>query len=267
MSGRDRIMYRVAQLKPFKLKTTNGNRLCYYGNCNINIDGIQFDNMKNRNKTEKPFNIYIDYDELSPLENNNAVKLSATTHILAIQQKYVIENTFKNTGITTSNTNYNTETILTIPNFSVEATFNAFNNFINSIKNPQIRKPLQMILYNVTHGDTPYSNTEYMNVDVENNFTLCNGDGDYPFMHLDYPYITGRNNYAQNAIILIAQTIYNATNTLEYPWFYYQTDNLCRDIRTIDNYYTMPSYGIAPTNINENSTGIIYFYWTTYKGV
>lgn len=250
-------MYETAMLKPFKLKTTNGDKLAYYGNCQINFVGKPFENIKDRNKTITPFNIENFYSYATPTKT---VKVETTTHILTLNNTYFLPDVVDYVEIVASNIGFNKGTVQLIPNLTVPAVFNAFNDFIISIKNLQLKKTLTSIFYNITHGNTPYSNVDYQGVQVENTFLYCADDPDLVFVRLDENYPTSKNNYPQNAIILIGQNFNN--NGLESPFFFYQKNAPCKVISWGDPWKCMPSYGIV-----IDTSGTVNFYWTTYKGV
>ena len=250
-------MYETAMLRPFKLKTTNGDKLAYYGNCNINIVSQVFDSIKNRNKDAAPFefDVFTTYYECEKI-----LKMKTTTHILTLNNNYFSPDVVDYTEVAASDIAYNKGTVQIIPDLNVPEVFNAFNDFIISIKNLQLKKTLASIFYNVTHGNTPYSDTDYQGEPVKNSFVYFNDDTEDIFVRLNENYPTSVNNYPQNAIILIAQNF--GPNGLNTPFFFYQKNSPCKQISWADSRYTMPTYGIA-----IDSHGTVNFYWTTYKGV
>lgn len=250
-------MYEIGKLAPFRLKTTNGNVIAYYGNCNINITGSRFDNIKNRNKSDTPF-------MLNPPKNfnaNNITKLSTTTHILALQTGIIFGVSFDTIQLTAP-PNFNPTEIQMIPDLNDQANVTALNNFILSIKNSNIKKTLQLLSYNITHGNTPYSNIDYRNKPICNTFVYHYDDSDSIFNMKTEHYPTGSNNYPQNAIIFLAQDYVDSTPHVERPFFLYQKNTYCKYFDNNTQFTTMPSYGLTVSNYN-----LMYFYWTTYKGV
>lgn len=250
-------MYETAMLKPFRLKTTNGDKLAYYGNCNINFVGKPFENIKDRNKTGTPFNILNSYNYTMLTKT---VKFETTTHILTLNNNYFLPNVVDYVEIGSTNSSFNTGPVQLIPNLNVPEVFNAFNDFIKSIKNLQLKKTLTSLFYNITHGNTPYSNVDYQSTAATNTFLYCSNDPEVVFARLNDSYPSSKNNYPQNAILLITQKFDN--NGLESPFFFYQKNALCKIITWKGPWYCMPSYGIAIDTI-----GTVNFYWTTYKGV
>lgn len=259
-------MLKVGILKPFKLKTTNGNILAYYGNCNINLTTVPFRDMKTANQSDSPF-ISEQSDFLS--KHNNTKQIKTTTHILAVDPRPIFQKDSNYGYIESKNADYNesnynsvhNSTISAIPNLAETGTNEKLQSFIESIQSKSLKKSLKMIFYNLTHGETPYSNSDYQSETYVNTFAFYNDEGDYPFIRENLYSATGANGYPQNSVIFIPQD-YNVTTGLDYPYFYYNTDTTTRNINTVDTFNTLPYHGICGM-----SHDILYFYWTTYKGV
>ena len=262
-------MLKVGTLKPFKLKTTNGNILAYYGNCNINLTTVPFRDMKTANQSDRPF-ITEQNDFL--FRNNNTKRIKTTTHILAVDPRPIFQNDDSYIRINSESGDYNilsydgseTRLISVIPNLAETGVNEKLQSFIESIQSKSLKKSLKMIFYNLTHGETPYSNVDYQENDYVNTFAYFSDEGDYPFIRENLNTATGANAYPQNSLIFIPQDWHsqNVSQKLDYPYFYYNTDTTTRNINTVDTFYTLPYHGICGM-----STIILYFYWTTYKGV
>lgn len=256
-------MLKVGTLKPFKLKTTNGNILAYYGNCTINLTAMPFRDMKKANKEQVPF-----VSELSDFlyRHNNTKRIKTTTHILTMSSRALVGDYDSYITVKPPDTNLTgnggetNPTISIIPNLNEEETNIHIKSFIDSIKNPQLKKSLQMIFYNLTHGETPYANVDYQtDTYYENNFALYSNQPDHPLDRSTLPYSSGVNGYPQNALIFVPQDWFTPLN---YPHFYYNTEFTTRVIDTNAAYNTLPYHGICGL-----SQTTVYFYWTTYKGV
>lgn len=257
-------MLKVGILKPFKLKTTNGNMLAYYGNCNINLTTVPFRDMKTANQSDIPF-ISEQSDFLS--EHNNTKRIKTTTHILAVDPRPIFQDDDSYILINSESADYNANkiksvesmTISVIPNLVETGTNEKLQSFIESIQSKSLKKSLKMIFYNLTHGETPYSNAEYQENNYVNTFALYNNESSYPFTRENLNSATGAIGYPQNSLILMPQ---DWEDPLQYPYFYYNTDTTTRNINTNDTFYTLPYHGICGMEYK-----ILYFYWTTYKGV
>lgn len=257
-------MLKVGILKPFKLKTTNGNILAYYGNCNINLTTVPFRDMKTANQSDRPF-ITEQKDFL--YKHNNTKRIKTTTHILAVDPRPIFQDDNNYIIINSESADYNANkfnslenmTISVIPNLVETETNEKLQSFIESIQNKTLKKSLKIIFYNLTHGEAPYSNPEYQENNYVNTFAFYSDENTYPFSRENLNSATGANGYPQNSIIFIPQ---DWSNPLEHPYFYYNTDTITRNINTNDTFYTLPYHGICGMEYN-----ILYFYWTTYKGV
>lgn len=257
-------MLKVGALKPFKLKTTNGNILAYYGNCNINLTTVPFRDMKKANQSGSPF-ISEQNDFL--YEHNNTKRIKTTTHILAVNPQPIFQGEDSDIIIKSDDANYNAYRfnssenmiISIIPNLNETGTNEKIQDFIESIRSNSLKKSLQMIFYNLTHGETPYANVDYQDETYTNTFAYYCDEETYPFERFNLNSATGGNAYPQNSIILIPQ---DWATPLPRPYFYYNTDTTTRSINSGENFYTLPYHGICGM-----SYIILYFYWTTYKGV
>jgi len=252
-------MYETAMLKPFRLKTTNGDKLAYYGNCHINITSRPFDNIKNRNKSDTPFKL-TSYDEYAPIQKQT--KLKTTTHVLALNHDTVWTEDPPYTQLTSPDDSYNSvqRIIQQIPDLNDDLTLNNFNNFLRSIKDRQLKNTITQLLYNITHGETPYSNTDYQKAKMANTFVLFCAAKDMLLNRWALPYPTGFNNYPHNSLIFIGQAWENGQ--IHYPLFFYRKNTECKRMDFASESNNMPSYGIT-----VDSYGTSYIYWTTYKGV
>ena len=257
-------MLKVGALKPFKLKTTNGNIIAYYGNCNINLTTVPFRDMKTANQSDSPF-ITKQNNFLS--EHNNTKRIKTTTHILAVDPQPIFQDDNNYILINSESADYNANkinsvesmTISVIPNLVETGTNEKLQSFIESIQNKSLKKSLKMIFYNLTHGETPYSNPEYQENNYVNTFAFYNNESFYPFSRENLNSATGAIGYPQNSLILMPQ---DWEAPLQHPYFYYNTDTTTRNINTDATFYTLPYHGLCGMEYN-----ILYFYWTTYKGV
>ena len=256
-------MLKVGILKPFKLKTTNGNILAYYGNCNINLTTVPFRDMKTANQSDTPFKT-----EQSDFlyKHNNTKRIKTTTHILAVDPRTIFQNVESNIYIESESDDYNAthvgssdenKVISVIPNLAETETNEKLQSFIDSIQTKSLKKSLKMIFYNLTHGETPYSNVAYQEAKYVNTFAYYNDASDYPFIRDNLNSATGANGYPQNSIIFMPQDW-----RLDFPYFYYNTDTTTRNINSVNTFNTLPYHGICGMSYN-----VLYFYWTTYKGV
>jgi len=256
-------MYETAILKPFRLKTTNGDRAAYYGNCHVNITSLAFDNMKNRNKSEPPFLMYL-WGDYSHCKQN--IKIVATTHVLAVGQNAITtsESGLDYNIIRIHNDSLNNTPVQLIPNLTDTDTFTSINDFINSIKDKQLRKSMQAVFYNIAHGESPYANADYIEHEIHSSYVFQNREGpEKTFIRDENVYPSGANNYPTNTIIFIPQEWSEyGYGPIEFPCFFYRKNTMCKYLDLSLENDRLPCYGIS---MSEKNT--IYFYWTTYKGV
>lgn len=252
-------MYETAMLRPFKLKTTNGDKLAYYGNCHVNITSVPFDNLKNRNNSAVPFDIERNYFYANC---EKVIKITSTVHVIGVSYKYLNNEPINYLTLKSDNYiyNYAEQGIISIPNLEESETYDMFDNFINSINNKAIKKTLRRVFYNITQDNSPYYTSGAQDPKIKNNFVLNKNDVQAILNSNDGYYPTSQNNYPQNAILLIPQDW--SRGQMQYPCFFYRQNTMCNFIDDYASFNTMPCYGITAGDYET-----IYFYWTTYKGV
>ena len=193
---------------------------------------------------------------------NSGVKTNVICNVIKIQLPAKIADTItlSASGKNFWNVNGATE-IGVIPNLNAETTYNLIYNTINNFKNESIRKQLNTVLYNLTHGETPYADIDTRETTYENIFATC--------YYSTTPFSTKISDSTGYAIVngcgfpqpyLIFYTDFRAFNFIGFINTTPPNQNL-----ELDNWvYTFPTYGILLDNDNLD---ILNMYYCTYKGV
>lgn len=248
----ERINGTIRRLKNIDGTTTN----VAYAQIPINVNfGANFRNTKmynNEFQIEREINPFYD----------NGIKANVVCNIIKIPFPNGFSKCTTFSSFSPKNWHIKTDQIICyLPNLDTEETYNTIYNTFNNFKNKSLRKILNTILYNVTHGETPYANSLYKDERFVNIFATGN-DSDTLISSLlasDEGFTTFSGTSFPQPYLLL-----NLGDNGKFNFIgYINTNPPNQHIVPESSDLTIPTYGI----FSNGDANMLFVYYCTYKGV